>query len=133
MPQVPCAIRPRLPARPSITVMDCCTAQAWASSQGGEGRRTRLQEKYKDEEAALIPLAEIMAKEEGWLMGVADLLVPSILASTSMGSRRRRAVRIDVAVIVVAAGYAPTPILLRPSAKRAAVGVLEILLSSASA
>ncbi len=62
-PQAPCATRPRLPARPSITVVDCCTAQAWASSQGGKVRRMRPQEMHEDEEAALIPCVEIMAEE----------------------------------------------------------------------
>ncbi len=66
-------------------------------------------------------------------MGVADLLVPSSLASTSMSTRWPRAVRIDVAVIVGAAGFAPTPILTRPAAEREAVGVLEILWTSTSA
>ncbi len=133
VPLVPCTVRPRLPARPSITVVVCCIAQAWASSQGGKGRRTRPQEKFEDEEAAIILCAEIMAEKEGVPMGVADLLVASGLATTSMGSRRRKAVRIDVAAIGVAAGSAQTPILLLPPTKRAAVGVQELLWSPVSA
>ncbi len=136
VPRTPCAGRSRLPARPITTAVYCRCAQAWASSQGGEGRRQRRRrpkEANTAEEGAITQCAEVMDEDDGGSIGVADLLVASSSATTSMGLQRRRAVGIVVAAIGGAAGSARTPIPLRPSSGREAVGVLEIAWCSDSA
>ncbi len=136
VPQAPCSGRSRLSAHPITTASDCRCAQAWASSQGGGGRRKRRRrpkERSLAEEEPITQHAEVMDEDDGGSIGVADHLVASSSATTSMVLQKRRAEGIAVAAIGGASGFARTPIPPRPSSGREAVGVLEIALRSGSA
>ncbi len=136
VPRAPCSGRSRLSAHPTTTTVDCRCAQAWASSQGGGGRRTRMrrpEERRLAEEMPITRQAEVMDEESGGSIGVADHLLATRLATTSMDLQPKRAEGIAVAAIGGASGFARTPIPERPWSEREAVGVLEIAMRSGSA
>ncbi len=96
-------------------------------------RQRRPEERKLAEEMPITEHEEVMDKEYGGSIGVADYLLAASLASTSMDLRSRRVEGIAVAVIGAASGYARTPIPSQPPSGRSAVGVLDFAMRSGSA